>query len=353
MARRRGLASGLSEMEASAKAGFRRPAIIFAIPLVLLGGLVAALLSITLVFGATSPGCGAAESTGTVNSQVPARLAPVYVAAAARYDLGAKGPAILAGINYEESNFGRSTLPGVRSGSNSAGAAGPMQFLYPSSWEAFGVDGDGDGIKNVYDPDDAIFAAANLLHAEGAPGDWHAAIFAYNHAEWYVEDVLADAQRFGGVGALEVAESTSCAAEAGPALQKILAEADRLNALHIGYVWGGSHGESPTPPNGPFDCSSAVSHLLQVGGFGNPTMDTTELVGWGEPGPGRYLTIHVKPYGEDAHTFIEFGSSVTPDAKRYWGTSGTNPGGGPGWIPKSTFSTTYLAGFQVRHPPGL
>lgn len=344
------------EMEAAAKSGLRNPAIIFAIPLALLGGLVAMLLSITLVFGASASGCGESEPTGTVNSQVPARLAPVYVAAASRYHLGAKGPAILAGINYEESNFGRSTLPGVHSGSNSAGAAGPMQFLYPSSWEAFGVDGDGDGIKNVYDPDDAIFAAANLLHAAGAPADWHGAIFSYNHAEWYVEDVLADAERFGGDGSLEVAESTSCAAPAGPAgpaLQKIVAEADRLDALHLTYRYGGSHGESPTPANGPFDCSSAVSHLLQIGGFGNPTMDTTALITWGDPGPGRYLTIHIKPYGEDAHTFIEFDPSVTPDEKRYWGTSGTNPNGGPGWIPKSAFDATYLAGFQPRHPEGL
>jgi len=70
-------------------------------------------------------------------------------------------------------------------------------------------------------------------------------------------------------------------------------------------------------PNGPFDCSNAVSHLLQVGGFGNPTMDTTQLVRWGEPGPGQWVTIFVKPYGADAHTFIRFSAGVTPPGERY------------------------------------
>jgi hypothetical protein len=90
-------------------------------------------------------------------------------------------------------------------------------------------------------------------------------------------------------------------------------------------------------PSGPFDCSSAVSHLLQVGGFANPTMDTTLLVGWGEPGPGQWVTIFVKPYGADAHTFIRFSAGVTPPGERYWGTSGiVAPGKGPGWIGKTS-----------------
>jgi hypothetical protein len=81
-------------------------------------------------------------------------------------------------------------------------------------------------------------------------------------------------------------------------------------------------------------------------------MDTIGLSSWGEPGPGRWLTIYVKPYGPEAHTFIEFASGLAPPDHRYWGTSDTNPGGGPGWIPQSAFSPGYLAGFQQRHPPG-
>jgi hypothetical protein len=83
-------------------------------------------------------------------------------------------------------------------------------------------------------------------------------------------------------------------------------------------------------------------------------MDTTELAHWGIPGPGRYLTIFVKPYGPEAHTFIEFMPQITPPSERYWGTSGiAAPGRGPGFIPDFDFSVSYLGGFERRHPPGL
>jgi hypothetical protein len=328
----------------------RAPALALALPLAFLGVLIVGLLSLTLVFGAAPQGCGTSEDAGSLNSKVPGRLAPIYIAAASDYGLGGKGPAILASINEIETGFGEANTV------SSAGAEGWMQFM-PETWATYGVDANNDGVRDPYDPEDAIFAAANYLKASGAPEDWHAAVLAYNHADWYVEEVLAGARRFAGDGStgLEVAESATCmsAGPAGPKVEKMVAEADRLDALQIPYVRGGSHGESPTPANGPFDCSSAVSRILQVAGFGNPTMDTTLLVGWGKPGRGRWVTIHVKPYGEDAHTFLEFDPSVTPDSRRYWGTSRTNPNGGPGWIPESTFDATYLAGFQVRHPPGL
>jgi len=323
-------------------------AILLALPIVLLVALVLALLSITVVFGAASSSCGGSEAVGELNSKVPRRLAPLYVAAASRYDLGAQGPAVLASINEIETGFGQANT------TSSAGAEGWMQFM-PETWADYGVDANGDGSKDPYNPADAIFAAANYLSASGAPEDWRGAIFAYNHADWYVEEVLAGARRFAAGGAIAVSHTEACppTTAAGPAVEEMIVEADRIDALRLAYAWGGSHGQSPTPPNGPFDCSSAVSHLLQVAGFGNPTMDTTALIGWGEPGRGRWLTIHVKPYGEDAHTFIEFHPGVTSDNHRYWGTSGTNPDGGPGWIPESAFSASYLAGFQPRHPPGL
>ena len=279
---------------------------------------------------------------------VPAKLIPIYEQAAARYGLGERGPAILASINFHETDFG------TNQGPSSAGAEGWMQFL-PSSWEAFGVDADGDGVKDPDDPWDAIFAAARLLRASGAPADWHGAIFSYNHAEWYVEEVLADARRF--AGAASTAPVAACYSPApNEAVARMVAEAQRLSLLrpHTAYVWGGSHGESPTARDGPFDCSSAVSHLLQVGGFGNPTMDTVALASWGEPRPGKWVTILVKPYEPEAHTVIEFMPGVMPPSERYWGTSGiVAPGHGPGWIPQSAFSAAYLSRYELRHPPGF
>ncbi len=58
-----------------------------------------------------------------------------------------------------------------------------MQFI-PSTWKAYGMGGD------VHDPHDAILGAANYLHASGAPGDIHRALFAYNPADLYVDAVL-------------------------------------------------------------------------------------------------------------------------------------------------------------------
>jgi hypothetical protein len=326
--------------------------LLLGLPLGLLTGLVGIVISVALAFGGASGCGGSGEALGELGTKVPKRLVPIYERAASRYELGEKGPSILAAINWVETGFGANLGP------SSAGAEGWMQFL-PSSWEAFGVDGDRDGKKNPDDPWDAIFAAARLLRASGAPGDWHGAIFSYNHADWYVEEVLTDAKRFAapGGGSVEAGGGEACVAGApNEAIARMVAEADRLSAIrpHTEYVWGGSHGESPTPANGPFDCSSAVSHLLQVGGFHNPTMDTVGLLGWARAGAGRWVTIYDKPNGAESHTFIEFAAGVTPLSERYWGTSGfIEPGHGPGWIPESTFSAAYLSGFKRLHPPGL
>jgi hypothetical protein len=104
---------------------------------------------------------------------------------------------VLAGIGKVETNHGRSGAPGVRSGVNAFGCcAGPMQFNIhngpPSTWDRYGRGG------NVYDPADAIPAAARLLCANGASGgrDLRGAIYAYNHAWWYVAQVLALARAY-------------------------------------------------------------------------------------------------------------------------------------------------------------
>ncbi|MDQ4105890.1 MAG: lytic transglycosylase domain-containing protein, partial [Actinomycetota bacterium] len=97
---------------------------------------------------------------------------------------------ILAAVGKVESNHGKNMGP------SSAGALGPMQFM-PSTWETSGVDGNGDGVANVMDPRDAIPAAARYLKAGGAPDeDWYAALFSYNHADWYVKKVLGVAEGY-------------------------------------------------------------------------------------------------------------------------------------------------------------
>jgi hypothetical protein len=83
-------------------------------------------------------------------------------------------------------------------------------------------------------------------------------------------------------------------------------------------------------------------------------MTTVGLAAWGEPGPGRWVTVLVKPYEPEAHTVLKFMPGVTPPDERYWGTSGfVEPGHGPGWIPENRFDAGYLSRFELRHPPGL
>jgi Transglycosylase SLT domain len=338
----------------SGSAGGGSARLLLATPIVAIGGLIALVMAVAALGGSETGGCGGSETVGALSPEVPSKLVPLYENAAATYHLGARGPSVLAAINFVETDFGTDVA------TSSAGAEGWMAFL-PSTFDEWGVDGNGDGVKDIFDAADAIFSAANYLHDFGAPSDWQKAVFAYNHADWYVDKVLRFATQFAAGGEeVAVVGTTSCEATSAPdeAVARMVAEAERLSLLRPSdeYVWGGSHGESPTPANGPFDCSSAVSHLLQVGGLGIETTDTVGLSTWGEAGPGRWVTIWVKPvynHGE-AHTFVEFMPGVTPPEKRYWGTSGfVEPGHGPGWIPESTFASDYLQYFERRHSPGM
>jgi len=112
----------------------------------------------------------------------------LYKASAANYGFGPDWY-ILAAVGKVESNHGQAM------GQSGAGAMGPMQFM-PTTWETSGVDGNGDGVANVMDPEDAIPAAANYLEDGGAPQDWYRALYSYNHADWYVKKVLAVAEAY-------------------------------------------------------------------------------------------------------------------------------------------------------------
>jgi murein DD-endopeptidase MepM/ murein hydrolase activator NlpD len=100
---------------------------------------------------------------------------------------------VLAAINKIESNFGRNMGP------SSAGAIGWMQFM-PSTWLRWGLDADRDGIADPWNPYDAVYAAARYLAATGGQTDIRAAIFSYNHADWYVREVLQVATLYGSGG---------------------------------------------------------------------------------------------------------------------------------------------------------
>jgi hypothetical protein len=152
------------------------------------------------VQGVGAAALGSAPATGPVPSLVipsipsstcaaagvPPILIPIYQRAAAAYRLGPQGASVLAGINEVETAFGANLNV------SSAGAVGWMQFM-PATWETYGVDANGDGFKDPYNPEDAIYAAARYLSAAGMPADTYGAIYAYNHADWYVAEVLSNA----------------------------------------------------------------------------------------------------------------------------------------------------------------
>ncbi|WP_320672243.1 lytic murein transglycosylase [Patulibacter defluvii] len=121
--------------------------------------------------------------------RIPPFLLPIYQAAGTQYGVRWE---ILAAINEIETDFGRNLSV------SSAGALGWMQFM-PATWKMYGVDANGDGKQDPYNPVDAIFAAARYLRAAGAEKDIKKAIFAYNHADWYVDSVLMRARLFGGL----------------------------------------------------------------------------------------------------------------------------------------------------------
>jgi hypothetical protein len=119
--------------------------------------------------------------------EIPPFLLPIYQACGTEYGIPWE---VLASINKIESGFGTNMGP------SSAGAIGWMQFL-PSSWEAFGLDANGDGRKDPYNPVDAICSAAHYLKLGGGSGDLYNAIYSYNHADWYVQEVLGYARAYG------------------------------------------------------------------------------------------------------------------------------------------------------------
>jgi cell wall-associated NlpC family hydrolase len=100
------------------------------------------------------------------------------------------------------------------------------------------------------------------------------------------------------------------------------------------YVWGGGHGSFYSKS---YDCSGAVSFALFGGGMIPRPLTSSELEGWGAPGPGKWITV----YANAGHTFAEI-------AGLRWDTVGDEQGTGPRWH----LAPASGDGFVVRHPPG-
>jgi membrane-bound lytic murein transglycosylase B len=115
--------------------------------------------------------------------------APLYLMASRQ--TGTPWQLIAAVHKIESNQRGNTTVASY------AGAQGPMQFM-PGTWVRYALDGNGDGVKSIHDVADAILTGANYLRAGGADkGNFYQALFNYNHADWYVQKVLAIAKPLG------------------------------------------------------------------------------------------------------------------------------------------------------------
>ena len=215
--------------------------------------------------GGPPPVEGWALDGSPVAGEIPAAHRAVMEATPARWCPGLPWQ-VLAAIARIESGFGRNMGP------SSAGAVGYMQFL-PATWAAYGVDGDGDGDRDPRDYRDAIPAAARYLCASGAPGDLSGALWAYNHADWYVAQVLEQARAY-------TAEPAP-AGPLGPGLPGLPAPPGSLAAIpRIGQGDPAEY-DAAYPVRSWACCTCSAASLTAVArGFGRPVRiaDTMRLM---------------------------------------------------------------------------
>jgi cell wall-associated NlpC family hydrolase len=263
--------------------------------------------------------------------QPPSFLIPIYRAAGRRYHVPWK---VLAAINAIETDYGRNL------NTSSAGAIGWMQFM-PDTWRTYGVSTNRKRRPDPYNPADAIYSAAHYLAVNGASHDVRHAIFAYNHAQWYVNEVMWKAQVIKGDGGIPMT---------GGARAKVAAMTAMADLL-VGkpYVWGGGHGGWDIVAG--YDCSGFVSAVLHAAGYLHQpqTTDTLPSQPGIEKGPGRYVTIFDRAgAGGSSHVIIDL------NGKFFESGGSAASGGGAGVKRLVDPPADYLASFNLLlHPAGL
>src|SRR3984957_13721438 len=271
------------------------------VPMLLIGGE-------SLLFAGGAGNCASTTSNAAqpaVSTEAANSIPSTYLKWFQRVGLQYNVPwTILAGIGKVESDDGRTKLPGVTQAtvSNAFGAAGPMQIgiggassnqwggaaVHPASEVVDGVatDENGNGVASVYEPGDAIAGAAKYLTEHGVQQNAATAIFAYNHASWYVEEVLSWANTYadGGFTVADATGTTTTSMSSGSvtctgdsqlssfvAPNAIVSEAVEYAEEQLGkpYLFGGT---------GPaaFDCSGLVMEAYLSAGVVIPRTSQLE-----------------------------------------------------------------------------
>jgi peptidoglycan DL-endopeptidase CwlO len=312
------------------------------IPMAMIGG--GAMLFAAGV-GCPSPSStktGQPVATTAAHNSIPANYLALFQKVGQQYGVPW---VILAGIGKVESDDGQSNLPGVHSGQNGFGAAGPMQIgiggasgntwggsaIHPASEHVgVGTDEDGDGVDNVYDPADAIAGAAKYLVAHGVQSDPSVAIFAYNHLQSYVQAVLGWAAVYSR-GGYTVSGATTVSApecltsvQTGQVPNQTVSTVISYARMQLGkpYLWGG------TGPDA-FDCSGLVMMAYRAAGINIPRTSQDQW-SWGP----RISASQVEP--GDLVFFA--GSDGTPASPGHVGLV----------IGKNTMIEAYATGFPIR-----
>jgi len=202
------------------------------------------------------------NSLASPPAPIPATIKSLYLSAGKKYQLPWT---LLAGIGMEETAHGRTTA------TSTAGAQGLMQFM-PATFATYGVDGDGDGLTTITSDADSVFSAANYLTATGVTkGETgvRAALFAYNHATWYVNDVLYYAHAYGGGAVLGDPSACPTAGAGDPTLAPI--DAAIVKEV-LGWATSHSGDRHAFGANGPhaWDCSSFTQAAYRRAGLALP-----------------------------------------------------------------------------------
>ncbi|MEU6260169.1 C40 family peptidase [Streptomyces sp. NPDC047043] len=280
------------------------------------------LAAVVLIVALAAAGTGAMLSAfGNADTQpsraalndIPSEYLGLYMHAATTCP-GLEWP-VLAAVGKTESNHGRSALPGVRSGVNHAGARGPMQFLLPTFQNVIArhrLPKGGATPPSPYSAHDAVFAAAAYLCDSGARDgrDLTGALYSYNHADWYVSQILAQAQAYSG--------SAAFGADAAPASAALQAINYAQGQLGLPYEWGG---DGPGASDAGFDCSGLTKAAYSAAGIPLPRtaqeqFDAGPSVPPEQPLKSGDLVFYGDPSSGIHHVGLYIGGGMMIDAPR-------------------------------------
>jgi cell wall-associated NlpC family hydrolase len=257
------------------------------------------------------PALAIAAATGGINLSTPSQAAvadipPDYLMLYQEAGLAFDVPwEVIAGIGKVECDHGRNPDPACwkHGATNAAGAGGPMQFL-ASTWQTYGIAANGSGTPDRWNAADAIVSAANYLKANGVPENIEAAVFAYNHSDAYVQQVLAWAGLYANEYGPASTAPTGVAAGSNAAVQTAVAYA--LAQLGTRYLWGGEGAAG-------FDCSGLVQAAFVAAGIELPRVAQAQYDA-GPPVPaGQPLAVgDLVFFGADPADVTHVGIVVSP-----------------------------------------